>query len=101
MNSQGDIGVTIILKFSPHPDDFKFLCNCDYDSTSHSITIPENVDVALGYGENYYFATSIEGRSYLYIYKHETDVQKLSSILSNVQETLKGLTPYIDEDIDD
>lgn len=101
MNNQGEIGVAIILKYASLPNDFKFLGNCDYDSTSHSITIPENVDVALGYGEDYYFATSIEGRSYLYIYKHETDVEKLSAILSNVQETLKGLTPYIDENLDD
>lgn len=100
MNNQDEIGVSIILKFSPLPNDFKFLGNCDYDSTSHSINMPENVDIALGSGEDYYFATSTEGRSYLYIYKNETDVQKLSAILSNVQETLKGINAYLDESLD-
>lgn len=100
-NSQCEIGVAIILKFSPLPNDFKFLGNCDYDSASHSINMPENVDIALGSGEDYYFATSLEGRSYLYIYKNGTDAQKLSAILSNVQETLKGIEAYLDESLDD
>lgn len=101
MNNQGEIGVSIILKWLPLPNDFKFLGNCDYDSTSHTINMPENVDIALGSGKDYYFATSIEGRSYLYIYKKETDSQKLSTILSNVQETLKGIEAYLDGSVDD
>ncbi|MCI8362611.1 MAG: hypothetical protein HFJ41_05750 [Clostridia bacterium] len=101
INTQGEIGVSIILKHAPLPNDFKFLGNCDYDSASHTINMPENVDIALGSGEDYFFATSIEGRAYLYIYKNKTDAQKLSAILSNVQETLKGLEAYLDESLDD
>lgn len=100
-NNQGEIGVSIILKYITLPNDFKFLGNCDYDSTSHSINMPENVDIALGSGEDYYFATSLEGMSYLYIYKNGTDAQELSAILSNVQETLKGINAYLDESLDD
>lgn len=101
INNQGEIGVSIILKFVSFPDDFKFLGNCDYDSASHTITIPENVDVALGDGEDYYFATTLEGRAYFYIYKRQTDMQKLSAILSNVEKTLEGFEAYFDEDVDD
>lgn len=100
-NTQGEIGVSIILKYVSLPNDFKFLGNCDYDSASHTINMPENVDIALGSGEDYYFSTSLEGRSYLYIYKNGTDAQKLSAILSNVQETLKGIEAYLDESLDD
>lgn len=100
-NNQGEIGVSIILKLVSLPNDFKFLGNCDYDSASHTINMPENVDIALGSSEDYYFATSLEGRSYLYIYKNGTDAQKLSAILSNVQETLKGIEAYLDESLDD
>lgn len=101
INNQGEIGVSIILKLLPLPNDFKFLGNCDYDSKSHTITIPENVDVALGNGEDYYFSTTLEGRSYIYIYKRQTDMQKLSAILSNVAKTLEGFKAYLDEDVDD
>lgn len=101
INNQGEIGVSIILKLVPLPKDIKFLGNCDYDSKSHTITIPENVDVALGNGEDYYFTTTLEGRSYLYIYKRQTDMQKLSAILSNVAKTLEGFKAYLDEDVDD
>lgn len=98
MNNQGEIGIAIILKLLPLPDDFKFLGNCNYDNENHSITIPENVDVALGDGEDYYFATSLEGRSYLYIYKNQNDMQKLYTMLANIQETLKAFEAYRDEE---
>lgn len=101
MNNKGEIGVSIILKCLPLPNDFKFLGNCNYNSANHTINMPENVDIALGSGEDYYFATSVEGRSYLYIYKNGTNVQELSAILSNIQETLKGFEAYLDEGIDD
>ncbi len=47
---------------------FKFLGDCDYDIQTHTFSIPENVELALGEGENYFFALSTQPYI-IYLYK--------------------------------
>lgn len=65
-----DVGIAAVNPNIPFPNDFKFLCDCKYNKVGKVITIPEEVDFALGANENsqYYFAVSFLPGNYVYIY---------------------------------
>ena len=84
LNNHDKVGITYIDIKCRFPSNFKFLGTCNYDKKTHKLYIPENVDAVLGDGEDYYFATSLKGREYLYIYKRESNIQKLSILLSKL-----------------
>lgn len=102
INNLGEVGVEADLgkDLLSFPKDYKFIGICEYDRKTHLLTIPENVDAALGNGDEYFFATPIEGRTILYIYKKESTFQKLNSLLSNVENLLEGIEAYIQEGIE-
>lgn len=82
IDNHDKVGIAYIDQKSHLPGDFKFLGTCNYDKKTRTVIIPENVDTALGDGEDYYFATSITGKEYLYVYKTGSNVQKLFALLS-------------------
>lgn len=84
LNNHDNVGITYVGGKCRFPGNFKFLGTCNYDKKTHKLYIPENVDIALGEGEDYYFATSLTGNEYLYIYKRESNIQKLSTLLSKL-----------------
>ena len=89
IDNHNKIGIAHIDSKTLFPGDFKFLGTCSYDKKTHMLHIPENVDIALGDGEDYYFATSITDKDYLYIYKRTSDMQRLELFMSNVLRLIK------------
>ncbi len=70
MDRTGAIGIVSKHTFSEDccTKGFKFLGDSDYDVKTHSFSIPENVELALGEGENYFFALSTQPYI-IYLYK--------------------------------
>lgn len=90
-----------VLACLPHlmaNNNYGYLGICTYDKDTHTIQIPENVDIALGNGDDYFFAE----KSYmLYIYKKESSF-KISNLLAYPSKFIEGFQEYLKkEDIDD
>lgn len=72
---------------------YGYLGICTYDKSTHTIIIPENVEIVLGNGEDYFFAE----KSYmLYIYKKESTL--LSKLLSYPSKIKEGVEEYLKKD---
>ena len=92
-------------------ENLEFLGNCEIENNYYSFRIPENVDTAIGKGNEYYF--SVIERVYddhtypmICIHKQSDDtisediVSRLDAILSNTEKLFEGIDAWLKEDID-
>jgi len=91
-------------------ESLEFLGNCKIDRGYLAFSIPENVDIAIGKGDEYYFS-SIKKRyatityPMICIYKQASETKDLQvtldDISDNIKKMLDGLNAWLSEDIDE
>lgn len=109
LDNCGKVGITVNIGCD-YPKDLDFLGYCNFDTDTHSILLPDNVDCALGgsnAGEYFFslkfFTHTAVPRIHIYKVNSENDntYEKLSALLSNVEKLFDGIDAYINEDIDE
>lgn len=106
----GAVGIYINVG-ADYPNDILYLGDCDFDKSTNSILLPDNVDCALGgsdIGEYFFYIDfsqkkSIPHRLYICKVNLENDniYEKLSALVSNVEKLSDRIDAYISEDIEE
>lgn len=92
MNSNNEVFVG--LEFNFQSFNCSYLGSCHYDEKTHTLFIPENVEIALGRGSEYYFA---ERNQMLLIYKKPATLN-LDKLKSYPSKLLDGVSKWLKED---
>ena len=91
-------------------ENLEFLGECKFDCDYLAFSIPENVDIALGKGDEYYFSSIkkyYDNIPYLMIciYKQVSEIEDLRTTLDGISDNIKkmidGFNAYLAEDIDE
>lgn len=91
-------------------ENLEFLGECKIDDNYLAFSIPENVDIVLGKGDEYYFSSIKKYYNnipypMICIYKQASETKDLQvtldDISDNIKKMLNGLDAYLSEDIDE
>ena len=100
LDTSGNVGIALNLIANPTINDLakvlpkgsRYLGRCNYDKSNFSFLLPENVETALGEGEDYFFGSSTDAEcaNFLYIYKKDLKKKQRRYVVQVVEQIIEA-----------